>query len=397
MRCQICGFEDPHSLVEHIQQEHGMSVSAYLNEHKGASVVSQKVLSTFKDQHKVPKRTAENLLSPEIKIAGVPFKVHTNVPPEACLPLPDHYKVPMYGDLGEDVYHAAISIKKCRSTYIYGLQGSGKDSFVHAVSALTRQPAIIRAIQPGRDIQSWFYSRSFSEKGTYWEEGPLLTALKDGYTAEDGEVIPYIVLISDLDRATKEQAEHMRLILDSIQGRVETPTGVHSILPGTLILATGNSCGAGDERGRAISANPMDSSIIDRFDAVLEFHWMSWKDEVAILKNKFPFVFEKFSKQMESLEDVTGKLRKAILDDEIYCEFSHRALCHILQRVCDMAEFEAATPKCFTKALTIWLASLPDRQTKESAKAYFDPLFKTIKSGDSSNFTKEDLADGWLS
>jgi len=153
--------------------------------------------------------------------------------------MPDHYRVPLFGALGEDVEHALTALAFRRSLYLWGLPGSGKDALIHAWSAMTRTPAILRQIRPGADIEGWFFSRAFDEKGTYWEEGDVLVALRDGYLSESGRQIPYLVLLTDFDRAEKEQAESIRLIADSIQGRVDGPGGkTYPVLPGSIVTAT---------------------------------------------------------------------------------------------------------------------------------------------------------------
>ncbi|MFA6235506.1 MAG: hypothetical protein WC824_15125, partial [Bacteroidota bacterium] len=192
-----------------------------------------------------------------------------------------------------------------RSCYIWGLPGSGKDAFFHAWSNLTRHPAIIKSVKPGSDIEAWFFSRAFNDKGTYWEEGAVLPALRDGFITSSGRRIPYLFLVSDLDRADRSQAEYLRLITDTIQGRIDGPAGkTYDVLSQTIVVATGNTAGAGDERGRMISANPMDASLMERFNARFQFHWMNWEDESEIVQAKFPILFQRCPSALAKIGEV---------------------------------------------------------------------------------------------
>ena len=314
------------------------------------------------------------------------------------MPLPAHYGLPRYGSLGEDIQNALISLKMRRSIYVWGLPGSGKDALFHAWSNLTRTPAIIKQVRPGADIESWFFSRGFNQQGTFWEEGEVLRALRDGYTTTSGRKIPYLVLVSDFDRADSQQAEHLRLVIDSIQGRVEGPAGaVYPVFPGTMVAATGNTCGGGDDRGRMISANPMDASLLERFDVGFQFHWMDWRDEEPIVKAKFPVLSQRFPGLFGKMGDVCKNLREAILKDDLHAEFSHRALCSILRHAEDLivCNMTGKVPKNFMKiAARAWLDRLPDEANRQKARNIMDPSFNTMDEGDISHIGGQDPAAG---
>jgi MoxR-like ATPase len=302
--------------------------------------------------------------------------------------MPEHYCVPEHGELREDVEHALIALRQGRSTYIWGLPGSGKDALFHAWSALTRTPCLLKQIKPGTDIESWFFSRGFNEQGTYWEEGAVLKALRDGYTTSTGEVIPYLLLISDFDRADREQAEHMRLITDSIQGRIDGPAGVtYKVLPGTRIVATGNTAGSGDDRGRMISANPIDASLLDRFERKFQFHWLDWADEEIIVRSKFPILVQRCPEIFNKVGKITEVIRKAILDGELYAEFSHRGVCAILGHTQDILSCrDAKIPRALLKqGIRAWIDGLPDQENRDIALKLMSAHVSMIVEGDTSH------------
>lgn len=402
LKCRVCDHVETDYLGDHLLETHNLTTQAYLDKYPNAGTVSQRLLERFNKERKTNRRAlppAPGTLT--TKFAKVEFPVNPGVPEDVCLPLPPHFRMPEHGELGTDYQHAAIALRNRRSIFIHGLQGASKDACIHAYSYLTRTPGIIRQVQPGADIESWFFIRSFDSTGTSWEEGELLKALVEGYVCEDGSRIPYVVLISDFDRADRGQAEYLRLVTDTIKGRVQGPQGkTYDVLPGTIIAATANTAGTGDSRGRCISANPIDSSILDRFDRKLQFHWMTWEDEGPIVEAKFPMLRERAPWVFNSMAAITPKLREAILEEDLYGEFSHRAVCAILSHAEDMIRFNGGkTPSknLLKHASRCWLDGLPDEENKKSAKNIMDPHIEGGMNdlGNTSHVGGPDLVDGW--
>ena len=413
LKCKhkCCGFETPDYLADHLLEAHGLSVDQYLKQFPRASTVSQRLLDRHEQEHGGAKRRP-GAPSPEaltIEFGGVRFPVHTDVPAKACLPLPEHFRLPRHGALGKDVQHTAVALRKGRSIMVWGVPGSGKDAVFSAFSALTRQPGLYMQIRPGTDVQAWLYSRSFNEKGTYNEPGRLFEALTKGYETADGRRVPYFIVLSDIDRADRNQLEYLRLILDSILGRVDGPDPVtgqidtHEILPGTVIVATANTSGGGDARGRMVSAQIMDGSILDRFERAFQYRWMDWRDEEPIVKAKHPMLVERCPSIFGVMGRITESLRKAIIEEELYAEFSHRGLCAILGHAEDIIDCAGSNRKVPTgiikKAARAWLDKLPDDDARQAAKNLMDPHLKggMLDEGDTSHIkTGEDnLAEGW--
>lgn len=334
--CRVCGAQEKDYLGHHILEAHSLTGEEYLQSYPDAPVMSERLAQRMTDGKPQRRRHPPSPGGLTVEISGVEFPVNVDVPASACLPMPSQYQTPRHGELAKDARHALIALHRGRSSYVFGMPGSGKDAFYHAWSAMTRTPAMIRSIKPGTDIQGWFYSRAFDAQGTTWETGPLFDALTKGYEVRDvhGKLlrrVPYLILISDLDRADRAQAEYLRLIMDSIEGRVEGPQGkTYSVLPGTRFAATANSAGSGDHRGRMVSSNLIDGSIMDRFERVFQFHWMDWADEEPILQAKFPILAERAPWVFPAMGKCTRALRDAINDNRLHAEFSHRAVCSIL-------------------------------------------------------------------
>ena len=395
-----CGHTDPHWLGDHLAEAHGISPDAYQAMFPQGAVRSEqlqkKLLETQKKTQRIGPPSPRDL---SVKFAGLEFKVNVGVPEEACLPMPPNYILPRHGALGKDNANALVALYYGRSLYVWGMPGTGKDALFHAWSAQTRTPAIIKNIIPGTDIESWFFSRGFSEGGTFWEEGVVLKALRDGYLCPDGTRVPYLFLVSDFDRADRSQAENLRLITDSIQGRVGGPAGsVYKLFPGTRIVVTANTPGGGDARGRMVSANPIDASIMDRWERCFMFHGMDWRDEEPIVRAKFPLLVAKVPWVFPMMGKATAALRAAIDGDELYAEFSHRGLCTILGHAQDLLALSGPGPKTaqlLKKASRAWLDKLADEETREKAKTCMDPHFigGILNEGSRTHVASDPLAD----
>ena len=389
--CRECGATIPDYLANHLLESHGLAVTEYLAKYPGSPTVSARLLKRHQTEHPNVRRApppAPTELT--ITLANVEFSVNPLVPAAACLPLPEHYRVPQFGELGDDICFVVVALHERRSCYIWGMPGTGKDAFFHYWSWVTRTPAMIRQIKPGTDIEAWYFSRGFTEKGTFWEEGEVTRALRDGYEILDASGtmirIPYLVLLTDFDRADPDQAEQLRLVADSIKGRIDGPAGkVFDVLPGTILAATANTSGGGDERGRMISARPIDGSLLERFDIGLQFHAMDWRDEEPILRAKFPLLVQRCPSAFAKLGDATKLLRDAIAKDELHCEFSHRGLCSVARMAEDMLRCNKgkSVPKnLLALASRVWLDRLPDRENRDKARKIMDPKLGTLDDGD---------------
>jgi len=376
-----------------------MTLDDYMVQNAFSPTCSAALAAEWDRSKKNVVRKAPDGNSLKITFAGVEFPVFTDVPEDACLPLPACYRVPVNGSLAADVEAVAISVRKARSVWVWGAPGTGKDAFFSALCAMTRRPSLLFQVIQGADLQAWRFVRSFDTNGTTWEEGLLLKALRDGYTTKTGKKLPYLIVLSDFDRANRQQAEELRQILDSIQGRISGPDGTnYPVLPGTIIVATANSSGAGDNTGRCVSANPIDVSILDRFERKYRFHQMDWKDEEPVVRNKFPVLIQKVPGILDSIGKAIGALRDAVDKEELYAEISHRTVCAWVGAAQDIVELTGKVPPNLLKrAARVFLDGLPDDDTRENAKRVMDPHIKggVVGEGDTSHVKTNNLDNSW--
>lgn len=379
IKCAICGAAH-HHLGPHLADKHGMTIEAYQAAYPDQPTISDELLAAVKEENGRGRR--QHPPKPDdlkVELCGMNFPVYGGVPEDACLDAPPCYAAPTHGKLGEDIKMALIAMASGSNLYIHGGPGTGKDAVVHAWCAMQRRPSAIYQIRPDADIESWFFTQGFTKDGDCYHEGTLLKQIRDGYLREDGTRVPYLILLSDFDRASKGQAEALRLILDSISGRVTGPQGkVYPVFPGTTFVATANSAGAGDETGRCISSNPIDASIMDRFDAGIMFHPMDWRDEEPICKAKFPDLLAYDASIFTQVGNATKALRSAIAKDDLYTEYSHRGVCAWLKAARDILKWEGPKAKALLKraARLGFIDKMPDSETRLQAQRLVDPHLK---------------------
>jgi len=395
IKCEIDGTEH-YYLPDYLAEKHGMTVVEYESQYPGKPLISDAVNEAF-DNANGRTRRAHPPKPTELSVAfgGLDFPVHTNVPTSACLPLPPHYRLPAHGQLAKDVTRTLRYYAAGRTTWIWGPPGTGKDALPHAICALTRTPSEIFQISQEVDIMVWFFEKDFDAEGTRWTEGILLRMLRDGYTCSDGTVIPYTIVLSDFDRAGRSQAEAIRLVTDSIQGRIKGPNGqTYLVMPGTRIFITANTMGAGDASGRCVSANVIDSSIINRIERKVLFHGMDWRDEEPIVRAKFPLFAEVAGHLLTHVGNACSALRKAIEDGDLYGEFSHRDVCTWIGDCEDILRITKKAPKDLLKqGFLSYADGLPDEDNKLAAMTLVDPYFKggALERGDLSHIDDDEL------
>lgn len=341
--------------------------------------IPEECLEAWASRPSKPRRAAPRLVDLTVDLGPVTVPVDTGITADQCLPLPENYRFPSKGGAKKAAERALFALAAGRNTYIWGMPGTGKDAIVHAYSALTRRPCVMVTFRPGTDIAPWFYARSYSVAGgTSWEYGALWNALIGGIKGRDGKSRPALVLLSDVDRADSAQAEWFRILTDSISGRILGPDGsMHPVFPGTQFVCTANSCGTGDSRGRMVSANPMDASILDRLGRAIEFTYLAWEDESQVLREKFPVVCEKDPDLIGQLQGCCEALRKAIANEELYGEFTHRGICEVLLECQDRIFFLGKVEKnLLAQGFKAWLERL-DADNRLVAKRLIDPFLKS--------------------
>lgn len=391
VKCSICGHQ-AHYLAPHLAEVHDLSEDDYT----GGPVTSPALDTAYEQAIKGKRRTPVDLSKGvSVSFSGVPLSVDVSVPADACLPLPAGYRVPDHGKLADDVRRVVVRFRAGnRPIWVWGAPGTGKDAVFAALSARTRRPTIVFNIAPDVDVSAWLATRAFSTTGTFWEEGQLLRALRDGYTTPSGKVVPYLIVLSDLDRASRSQMEPLRAILDSLGGRVQAPNGMHQVLKGTLVVATANTSGGGDSTGKYTSSS-VDTSILDRFSYKVTFHNMDARDEEPILRGKYPALAARFPDLVPTVLKAVTAIRDAIDKEEVFVDFGHRTVCNWLDATSAESDCYKGNDcaRVLRSGLQDILAGCPDEDTREALKRLVDPHLKggAVDEGDTSHIDPNPL------
>jgi MoxR-like ATPase len=334
--CQECQHNDIesdeyHVLTDHLQEEHHIGVREYKDRYgSDAPIASEATFEEFKEQ--APKRRGSEEFK-DIQMVGEFELEAEDRDPVQGFERPPSYRYPQKGEAKQSVERLARAISYGRHTYIYGHNGTGKSASVKAIGADLNMECSMYPMREGLDPKTYLgqmevvIDEETGQNKTEFKEGRLLQDLK-GRVDEQGDRHGVLICVDDIDRAPAEYHEVFRHVMDSNGGRVFVPELQQEIdvHPDTTIVATANSAGRGDNTGFYSSVQVMDESILDRFERVIEYHFLEPDEERAILAEKFPDIEEEHASILDDIINVTEEIRKAIESEELYITFSHRRL-----------------------------------------------------------------------
>jgi hypothetical protein len=362
-RCLHCGHE-AHWLGDHLAEVHGQTVGEYLDMFPGATTASEAAVAAFEKVSGGSRRVAPKPEDLRVSVLSYDRAPDIGVSEDMCLRMPRHWRWPKANSNARSAMEDAfldllvVDPENPPNVWVWGLPGTSKDSSIKALCASLRIPSLFVQIVPGRDLSPLFYQLELRDGETTYQYGELWKAATQGVEGTDGVRRPVLILLSDFDRADPAQVEWFRALLEE-DGRINGPDGrVHELFPGTRFVATANTNGSGDERGRMVSAGALDSSILDRFETAVEYTYMPWSDESAILRAKFPLVAEKIPDVLDSVGKATKALRRAIERGNLYAEFSHRAVCAVIGRAERILKTTDWSDGCEKRMWNAWMSKL---------------------------------------
>lgn len=321
-----------------------------------------------------PKRKLKLPRALRVKLGKSVFTIDPKVNSEHCESI-TQFIPPSKGPSKRkfDFLIAILASEDSKPVWIWGPPGIGKDYMVRAWSSLTRTQCQTYQVRSDVDVQNeWLYERSFNSEGTFVKYNKLWMDLTEG---RDGR--PMHIILSDFDRATRDQIAVLRSLLDSDRPFLTGPSGENvPVLKGTRIIVTANSGGMGDERGLCTDAMSIDSSIMDRFTFKIRFPQLSWEDESAMIRSRYPD-FAAVPEWMAALKGFTSSIRDAARAGDIYMEFSHRGVQGIVSNTLMMKSITSSEDKALRWGLREWLeGTTPDEDTQLAVKRLCDPHLK---------------------
>jgi len=188
---------------------------------------------------------------------------------------------------------------------IAGLPGTGKTSLLEQLAALTEIPLLGVSCYEGMTVNDLIGAWKLIEGQTVWVDGPLTTAMRQGYWfiidefdyAEAG----VLGLLNKVTQPITAASPQRKLILAEKAGEVVV---AH---PNFRIVATANSIGNMQKYRRMFpNTRPMNFATLDRF-SIYKVDWMAKNDEVDYLCAHFKIEKEHraYFNKFVDLADVT--------------------------------------------------------------------------------------------
>jgi len=342
VKCLVCAKKGLpptkyHFLKDHLNDAHSMVLGDYLEEFGSDSpIASNSVWEAFNNN--APERKGTKRFDDIIKVGGIQLERNEGEVLDK-FNRPFQYSYPRKGDASASTERFARALKYNRkSVFIYGPAGSGKSAVVRALTHDLNMEASHYPMREGLDPELYLgkeavvIDKATGNNVTKFIKGKLLKDL-EGRVGPDGERRGVVCLIDDIDRAPAEYHEVLRHVLEDNSQNVFIPElGINvQVHPDTRIVATANSAGRGDMTGYYSSVQEMDESILDRFQRVIQFHFLEPEEEEAILKKKFPVLADTIPKEFGRVMQVTASIREMIKNNDIFASFSHRRLVQWMQ------------------------------------------------------------------
>lgn len=215
------------------------------------------------------KMPNENIVENVVAISRTPKTITKTV--NGYIPDTDPNFVPfgIYKDLDQ-----ILKAKTFFPVYVSGMSGNGKSATIIEICAKRKIPVIRVNINNMTDEEQLIGSKTLKNGNIEIVEGPVLTAMRNGY----------VLLLEELDFSSPA--------ILSLQGILEGKPyyfklNNEMIDPHTNfnIVATGNTKGKGSEDGRYIGTNILNEAFLERFGVTLEQEYPTNATEYKIVSN----------------------------------------------------------------------------------------------------------------
>lgn len=250
----------------------------------------------------------------------------------------------------EEVCH---DLFKRKPLLLIGHTGTGKTSMAEQIAARLGQPTI-RANMNGQTTISDFVG-FWGVRGaeTYWVDGVLPFAMKNGFW----------LIVDELDFADAPILSVLNAVLER-NGKLVLKEKGHEVIiphPHFRLIATANACGRMAEyRSLYQGTNIMNEAFMDRFKCYI-VDYMPEALEKKVLKASYPELSEQLCSK---LVDLASSVRKAFVQEAVQCTFSTRRLLDWAEAIVHFQHKKAKKPVAKAAESTIF-----SKISKEDAAA----------------------------
>jgi cobaltochelatase CobS len=217
--------------------------------------------------------------------------------------------------------------------WVWGHTGAGKTSLIEQVAARLGFPMPSVSMDGEITRMDLIGQTKLSQSGgvtvTSFAEGVLPRAMQR----------PSILLLDEMDFIRGDVAYALQTVLNSKEGTLnllEDGGRVVARHPWSIIVATANTNGRGDESGRYNYAKRQSSALLNRFTSWMKVDYLSQSDERKLLMRVIPEIDDTLA---DSLVDYAKLHRSAFLKDEIEMALSLRNLIALGNKALDYSQF----------------------------------------------------------
>ncbi len=217
--------------------------------------------------------------------------------------------------------------------WIWGHTGAGKSSLIEQIAARLKFPLVTVSMDGEITRMDLIGQTKLTEKSgvtvTEFIEGVLPNAMQR----------PSILLMDEMDFVRGDVAYALQTVLNSKSGTLNLLEDGGRVVhrhPWSMIVATANTNGRGDESGRYNYAKRQSSALLNRFTSWMKADYLSKRDEVSLLKRVVP---ELTTEEVDQLCNYAKEHRAAFLKDDIEMAMSLRNLVALGQKYIDYKVF----------------------------------------------------------
>lgn len=272
--------------------------------------------------------------------------------PETLIPAKDPNYVPFgnYSDL-EMIIKAGLFYP----SYISGPTGNGKSTMIEQICAKFKKPLIRVNLNMMSDEEQLIGAKTLINGNVEIVEGPVLIALRNGYT----------LLLDEVDAGSANTLLCLQPILEGKPYYFKLKNEVIVPAAGFNIIATANTKGKGSDDGRYIGTNVLNEAFLERFAVTFEQEYPNAATEMKIVKNLMKHYECEDQDFADTLIKWADAIRRTFEDGGVDETITTRRMTHIVRAFSIFKKKEKAIELCCNRF---------DPQTKAAFMDVFDKI-----------------------